>query len=162
MPSTRRRVVPEVDHDGLALAALDVLRSMAAIADASLDATEPRLSLQQYRALTVLHERGPQPAARLAGALGIAPSTLTRLADRLILAGVVERLGDPGDRRVVLLAATRRGARTAERVKHWRLAELTRRFAGVNDTDRPALHDAVARLGDVLQPIPPTNGTESR
>jgi DNA-binding MarR family transcriptional regulator len=153
-----------VSSSDLAEASIHVLRTFAAIADASLDATEPRLSLQQFRALSVLHERGPLQATRLALALGIAPSTSTRLADRLVRDGLVVRVADATDRRAVLLRASRKGARTAERVKDWRLAELGRRFADVPSAERPALLDGLQRLGDALtaSPVPPTERSSSR
>ena len=146
-----------VSDEDLALASLDLLRAFATIADGSLDATVPRISFQQARALTLLHERGPLQATRLATALGIAPSTLTRLADRLVRDGLVERVADPDDRRAVLLSESRKGARLAERVKAWRLAELARRFTVVADgKERVAMLAAVRQLAGVLTtPVPP-------
>jgi DNA-binding MarR family transcriptional regulator len=139
-----------VTSDALAAASLGLLRSMSALATTSLEQTAPELTLQQFRALTVLHEQGPQQASALAAALGIAPSTLTRLGNRLVRDGLVARTADPGDRRAVILTASRRGAATAERVKARRLAELSRRFADVAPGDRAPLLAALDRLTDGL------------
>jgi DNA-binding MarR family transcriptional regulator len=136
----------------VAEATLPLLRALAAIADASLDAAGPQLSLQQYRAVVRLHEHGPHNAAALAAALGIAPSTLTRLADRLVRDGLVDRVADASDRRAVMLSASRRGAQTVERVKAWRLAELTRRYDAVPDEDRADLLEALERCRDAIEP----------
>jgi DNA-binding MarR family transcriptional regulator len=76
------------------------------------------------------------------------------LADRLVRDGLAERVADPADRRAVLLSASRKGQRTAERVKAWRLAELARRYGALSTADRRALQPTVRRLGDVLQPTP--------
>src|SRR5829696_5491983 len=114
----------------LAELVLPILRACSAIAEESLGQVAPSVTLQQFRALTVLHEHGPQNAAALADALGIARSTLTRLANRLVRDGLIERLTDPADRRAVVLSVSRQGSRTAERVKAWRLRELARRLRG--------------------------------
>lgn len=147
--------VAVVSPEDLAAASLGLVRALAALATTSLEQTAPDLTLQQFRALTVLHEQGPQNASALAAALGIAPSTLTRLGNRLVRDGLADRATDPDDRRAVVLRATRRGARTAERVKAWRLGELARRFADVPPEELGRLLAALERLGEVLE----TEGT---
>lgn len=144
-----------VAPDELAAASLRLLRAFAALAEQSLDATAPELTLQQFRALTVLHEDGPKSAASLAASLGIAPSTLTRLGNRLVRDGLADRVTDPDDRRAVVLSATRRGARTAERVKAWRLGELARRFDAVPPRTRRTVLAALELCDDVLAPEAP-------
>lgn len=139
-----------VSAEGLAGAALGLLRSLSALAEQSLDATAPEVSLQQFRAMTVLNEKGPQSAAALAAALGIAPSTMTRLANRLVRDGLVDRTSDAADRRSVVLTATRRGARIGERVKAWRLRELERCLADAPAGDRRALLAALEQCGELL------------
>src|SRR3954471_6906999 len=111
--------------------ALPVLRVFARIADESLAEVAPTVTLRQFRALTVLHEEGPQNASSLAAALGIAPSTLTRLSDRLVRDGLIDRVTDPEDRRAVVLSVTRQGTRIADQVKAWRLRALARGFEGI-------------------------------
>lgn len=134
----------------LAAAALPVLRAFTAMAEASLAEVAPAMTLQQFRALTVLHERGPQRAASLAAALDIAPSTLTRLVDRLVRVGLVERSPDTADRRAVVLSITRRGAGIADRVKTWRLRELARCLSEIDPADHAVVADALRRVGDVV------------
>lgn len=52
---------------------------------------------------------GGYPAARLAEAVGLSPSGLTRLVDRLVRRGLLARLDDVWDKRVTHLALTERG-----------------------------------------------------
>ena len=136
----------------LAEIALPIVRACAAIAEESIERVAPEVTLQQFRALMVLHEDGPQNAAALADALGIARSTLTRLADRLVRDGLINRATDPTDRRAVLLSVSQRGSRTAQRVKAWRLRELARRFADVPSEERPAVADVLKRAVAFLAP----------
>lgn len=143
-----------VSPERLAAESLGLLRAFAALAERSLEVTAPELTLQQYRALTVLHEEGPQKAAALAAALGIAPSTLTRLGNRLVRDGLADRGGDPDDRRAIVLAATPEGSRTAERVKAWRLGEMTRRIADVPPHARHAVLAALELCSEVLAAEP--------
>jgi DNA-binding MarR family transcriptional regulator len=144
---SRARAGAAVDVAGKAL---PVLRAFAAIADASLADVASTMTSQQFRALMIIHERGPQSAASLAAALGIAPSTLTRLSDRLVRDGLVEREVDPADRRAVRLTATRLGTRTADRVRAWRLRELARRFDATTQAERESLAAAFLRASQLL------------
>ena len=74
--------------DPLVLRASRVLAwiTAEALADAG-DGVTP----SQYRALTVLSTGGPQRLAALATALGVTPSTATRMCDRLVAKGLVAR-----------------------------------------------------------------------
>ncbi len=132
----------------LAEAALPVLRACAAIADESLERVAPSVSLQQYRALTILYEEGPRNAAALADALGIARSTLTRLSNRLVRDHLIERVEDPADRRAVVLTTSREGGRVVERVRAWRLQELERRLRRAGDGVRA--REAVSLVAALL------------
>jgi DNA-binding MarR family transcriptional regulator len=75
---------------------------------------------------------------------------MTRLANRLVRDGLVERTTDPSDRRAVVLTPTRLGDRTAERVKAWRLRALARRFAGVDADDARTLDAALSTVASLL------------
>lgn len=136
--------------DALAAVGLLVLRACSALAEESLERVAPTVTLQQFRALTVLHEHGPQNAATLAEALGIARSTMTRLGNRLVRDRLVHRVTDPTDRRAVVLSATRLGDRTVARVKAWRLEELARRLGSVSATEAVELRHALARVATLL------------
>ena len=79
--------------------AVDVLqeatRMLAGVALRSLEALGGAVSLPQFRVLAVLADLGPVRSARVAASLGLEPSTVTRLADRLVAAGHVTRDTDP-------------------------------------------------------------------
>jgi DNA-binding MarR family transcriptional regulator len=67
------------------------------------------LPVPQIRTLHLLRRRGELPMGEIAGCLGVAMSTATQLADRLVSMGLVERHADADDRRVVRLALTTAG-----------------------------------------------------
>jgi len=67
------------------------------------------LTMPQARVLYTLVEHGDQSAGELAERLGVKPSTITGISDRLVRQQLIERKEDPTDRRVVLLALTDTG-----------------------------------------------------
>ena len=74
------------------------------------------LSSAQYSALAVLHERGPLPLVELARAELVTHPTMSRLAAGLVKRGMIERVGDPKDRRVRHLTITPEGRATYEKI----------------------------------------------
>ncbi|MGC8634417.1 MAG: MarR family winged helix-turn-helix transcriptional regulator [Candidatus Limnocylindrales bacterium] len=66
------------------------------------------VALGDLYALRLLRDLGEAPINRLGAALGLKPSSATKLVDRLEGAGLVERGGDPADRRVTALRLTPR------------------------------------------------------
>ena len=112
--------------DDLAAAILTASRALIAIAARSFAEISTEITLQQYRALVVLASRGPQQAGDLAHALDLAPSTITRLCDRLIDKGLVSRRRTEHsfDRRRVEIELTHAGRDLVDRVTARRSAEI--------------------------------------
>jgi DNA-binding MarR family transcriptional regulator len=101
-------------------------RVLAGVALRSLDVLDGVVTLPQYRMLAVLAELGRARSARVARALGLDASTVTRLADRLVTTGHVVRGSDPRHRSVVTLELTPSGQRLVSAVSGWRQRELGR------------------------------------
>lgn len=78
------------------------------------------LSLTSMSALSTLDRLGPRRITDLAVSEGVAQPSITSLVTTLERAGLVERRGDPADRRVVLVAITAAGSEylDARRRKH--------------------------------------------
>jgi DNA-binding MarR family transcriptional regulator len=68
------------------------------------------LSYAQYSLLFNLAERGELPASELAMLADVAPATATGMLDALDGAGLVQRVRNPRDRRVVLVSLSPRGS----------------------------------------------------
>jgi DNA-binding MarR family transcriptional regulator len=64
------------------------------------------LSLTEMLVLWKVNHRGSCRVTELAADIGLPPSTLTGVADRLTAAGWLERADDPDDRRVVMMRST--------------------------------------------------------
>jgi DNA-binding MarR family transcriptional regulator len=74
---------------------------------------EEGLSVPQLDVVRRLRAHGPTPMRRLAEQMNCEASNLTGLVDRLESRGLVERLPDPADRRVRVLALTPKGEELA-------------------------------------------------
>jgi DNA-binding MarR family transcriptional regulator len=81
------------------------------------------LTVTQFTLLAMLSLAGPQPLSRFAGLLSLERTTLTRNLRQLRARGWVTESAT-GDRRVRLLAITKRGAAAARAaLPHWREAQ---------------------------------------
>jgi DNA-binding MarR family transcriptional regulator len=129
---------------GIALRSIDTPGGIGTPGDA--------VSLPQFRVLAVLADIGPTRSGRMARALGLEPSTVTRLADRLVASGHVTREGDPAHRGVVTLALTPAGHEVVRAVARWRRQELSRIAAQISPGDRDAAVRALRRVVDAAGP----------
>jgi DNA-binding MarR family transcriptional regulator len=64
------------------------------------------LTLAQLKVIYVVAASGPLRMSDLASRMGVAPSTLSGLADRLVQLGLLERFVDPANRRQVIVRTT--------------------------------------------------------
>jgi DNA-binding MarR family transcriptional regulator len=101
---------PDGSQGTVAVAALMAAsRAFVGITARSLAALDADVTLPQFRALVVLAMRGPQRPADISTELNVAPSTGTRMCERLVRKGLVRRARTPSDRRVVRLRLTPAG-----------------------------------------------------
>ena len=121
-------------------------RVLAGVALRSLDVLDGVITLPQFRMLAVLAELGRARSSRVARALGLDASTVTRLADRLVTAGHVTRGGDPRHRSVVTLELTSSGEDLVSAVSGWRRRELSRIVAGLPPATRTQLTSLLGEL----------------
>lgn len=90
-----------------------------------------RVSLPQFRLLLALDGLGRVPSSRLAAQLGLAPSAVTRMVDRLQDAGLVQRGADQRSRCIVTVEPTAAGQRLVTAVlghRHELLAAVLNRM----------------------------------
>lgn len=138
-------------------------RVLAGVALRSLDVLDSAVTLPQFRLLAVLADIGPAPTGQAARTLGLDPSTVTRLADRMVAAGHVARGTAPQHRGVVTLELTDSGRYLVAVSDQWRRQELARILARLTPHDQQAVTAALGLLvtaaGDdygitVRRPVP--------
>lgn len=107
-------------------ALLTASRLLVAISSQSIALVDENITIPQFRTLVILSNRGPINLATVAGLLGVQPSAAGRMVDRLVSAGLIDRLPHPASRRELLAALTPRGREVVRQVTARRRAEIAR------------------------------------
>jgi len=105
---------------------LTASRLLVAISAHSIGRVDESITIPQFRTLVILSNRGPINLATLATLLGVQPSATGRMVDRLVSAGLIDRLPHPTSRRELLAALTKRGRDVVRQVTTHRRAEIAR------------------------------------
>ena len=108
------------------------------------------VSLPQYRLLLLLDDLGTASSTQCADALGVAGSSVTRLADRLDASGHLMRGDDPDNRSIVTLELTDAGRRLVREVTSRRRRELGRALDRLEPGKRAACAAVLAQLHNHL------------
>lgn len=114
-----------------------------------------KVTTEQYGVLNQVLACGSLSMSELAVARNVALNTATSLIDRLVAAGLVERRGDPTDRRVVRVVITAKGRTLVERLRSIRGAAMRRLLDELSDEEIAeilAAMPALARLAG--RPLP--------
>jgi DNA-binding MarR family transcriptional regulator len=131
--------------DRLHSSAIHLLRRLRREDDAS------GLPAPQLSALSVIVFGGPITLGALADAEQVRPPTITRLVDKLEAAGLVDRVPDPGDRRISRVAATPKGVKLLHDGRRRRVASLANSLRELPEKERAALAKAVPILEKVVR-----------
>jgi DNA-binding MarR family transcriptional regulator len=149
VPSDRSRPATSALIDAL----LGTSRVLVALAARSVAQHDPDVTLVQFRALVVLASRGPQRTTDLATTLGIAPSTVTRMCDRLARKELVQRFRRATDRRATWVGLTKSGQNLVGQVMRYRRAAISRLVRSMKIENAEAcaqmLNAFVAAAGEV-------------
>jgi DNA-binding MarR family transcriptional regulator len=133
--------------DGGEVAELEMLtRALVGITLESLEVLGGEVSLPQFRLLLAASTLGRAPSSRLAEAVGVPASSVTRLADKLEAAGLLVRGADARSRSIVTIEITGAGRDLVARVvgrRHELLAAVLARMA---PGERAAVASAAARF----------------
>jgi DNA-binding MarR family transcriptional regulator len=159
MPSARTRSQEPCDRsdiDDATDAVLIASRALMGVVVRSLAIVEDDVTLVQYRALVVLASRGKQGGSELADALGVQPSTATRLCDRLVAKGFMRRETSRQSGREITLTVTPAGRTLVRAVTARRRREVNRIVERLPADDRIRLRAALdtfaAAAGEMALP----------
>ena len=140
------------EQDALINAVLLASRAVVAIAARSLSAAPAHITLPQYRVLVMLATRGPQFPTVLAAELRVAPSSVTRLCDRLVAKGLIDRGEAPDSRRQIVVTISPAGRSVVDAVNSVRRQEIGRLVTAVPPERRSqtieALNDLSVAAGE--------------
>lgn len=105
-----------------------------------------KVTTEQFGVLTQVLDRRSLSMSEVAVARNVALNTATSLVDRLVTAGLVERQGDPSDRRVVRVVITAKGRTLVERLRTIRREAIRRLLDDLSDGEIERILDAMPAL----------------
>lgn len=123
-------------------------RDLTGLALESVEGVE--VSLPQFRLLLVLQELGRSTSTRCSEALGVAGSSVTRLADRLHASGHLVRGASPENRSVVTLELTEAGQQVVDEVTRRRRRALGEALDHLDPDERASCAAALTKLHGLL------------
>jgi DNA-binding MarR family transcriptional regulator len=127
-------------------AVLAASRVFVAVASNALAGLTPEVTLPQFRALVLLEARGAMTVADLAVELGVAPSTASRMCDRLVAKKLVRRTVDRTDRRRMRLTLQAAGRALIAASTKRRKQQIARLLKTIPVTERLQLSAALQML----------------
>jgi len=113
------------------------------------------LTMGDYEVLVRLSEAEDEHMRMcdLATALQLSPSGLTRRLDGLVSAGLVERVANPADRRVMFAALTEKGSKKLAEAAPDHVASVRNRFL------KGLTRDQIRELGTIFETVRANLGT---
>ena len=142
--STTDTAAVEESLDAITDALLTASRLLVAISARSIALVDDTITIPQFRTLVILSNEGPVNLATLAGLLDVQPSTIGRMVDRLVSAGLIDRRAHPTSRRELVAELTARGRRVVQKVTANRRNELARVVEKMPARERRGLVRALA------------------
>lgn len=136
------RVASGPSADAVTDVVLAASRLLVGLSARSIASVDESITMPQFRMLVVLSTRGPMKLTMLAEFLDVKPSTATRMLDRLVAAGLVDRRANPVSRREIVIDLTDAGLSVVARVTQQRRREIARIVSRMPERQRYALVDA--------------------
>lgn len=123
------------------------------------DGTGINTKLPIYNVLKFIQREGPISMSAVAQALYYSKQNLTHIVDQLVKDGLVERISDPSDRRVLKIAVTDQGRTFITQNKETLKNRLVEDLSHLNEEDLGQLSEAFKtvkkRLPKMLHPDRP-------
>ena len=129
-------------------------RVLVGIAARSLAAHADDVTLPQLRALVLVRGKGPMRLSDLATELDVDTSTATRLVDRLVRKGLLNRKVEETDRRALRLTLTPAGRGLLRRMTEYRKREIRRVLARLTDEERDSVRAGMQALSRATHEAP--------
>jgi MarR family transcriptional regulator, organic hydroperoxide resistance regulator len=104
------------------------------------------LTRAQLKSLFFISREKETNFTKLAGTLGVTPSNITGIIDRLVKQGLVTRNPNPKDRRIILLRVTGKGEALVADLREHRIRQLLVILENMNPQDLSSLIGAYSAL----------------
>ena len=111
----------------------------------------PEVTTQQLRLLRILSHYDNSTMKNLAKLADVTTPTVTGLVDRMVSNGLVERVDDPKDRRIVRVKLTRKAKNLRDRWRKLRGEKIDRVLFHMNEKARKRFVRAFETIHDLLE-----------
>jgi len=128
------------------IAHFDILYRRLMVARPASAASEPEVSRQEIRVMTVLGKKGTTIMSDLARGLNLALSTATNTVDKLVSKDLVERTRVDEDRRIVQVALNEKGKRFYEALLECQLAMGRTMLEALSPGEREIFLELMAKM----------------
>ncbi len=108
------------------------------------------LSMPQVLTLETLRNRASYTMGEVAGSMSVGFSTMTKIVDRLVQRGLIERCSDPDDRRIVRILLTERGHELAKELWETRKKVMSSVLRLLGQEDQKAFFQIIKALHSVI------------
>jgi DNA-binding MarR family transcriptional regulator len=139
-PATRTGNAVSAAQVEAVMAASRALIGMAAASVADVDSI---VTVPQLRVLMMIETRGPMNLGSVAAGMNVSAPNASRICDRLLKAGLLNRREDVSDRRNITLTLTDDGSDLIERVIRHRRSAIRRVLRTMSAGDRRAVAAAM-------------------
>lgn len=128
--------------------------SRALVAVAAMSLADVDVTTAQFRVLVLVAGRGPQRPSDLAHAMQVAPSSATRMCQRLVDQGLLEREVGDNDRREVWLHPSTSGMALLRTVTRRRRAAIAATLSEMRSVDVERMVEALTAFGHAAGEVP--------
>lgn len=108
------------------------------------------LTAPQLLVMQAIQKEGNPSTSTLARHIAVSQATMTRIVDRLEVAGLVKREKCRTDKRVVNVGLTRTGRKKLEQAPEPLQAEFLRRFRDLDDWEQQMLKSSLLRIAKMM------------
>jgi DNA-binding MarR family transcriptional regulator len=112
---------------------------------------ELNVTIAQLKSLVFIAKEGATNLRKLAAALGVTPSNVTGIIDRLVEQGLVSRQENSEDRRMLVLQATDKGKALLDNLRERRISHLSEVLARMNQEDLSSLARGLSSLAKAAE-----------
>ena len=111
------------------------------------------VNMSQQKAMTAFSEDSLLSMCELCKMANIKMPSMTEVVDRFEKEGILERIRDDVDRRVVKVKMTAKGKKMHKEVLKRRADELTKMFGVLTNKDRTKLVDSLKNVSEILTKV---------
>ncbi|OEC88875.1 MULTISPECIES: MarR family winged helix-turn-helix transcriptional regulator [Methanobacterium] len=109
-----------------------------------------KMSFAHYLTLIILKERGELSISEIGNLIGMKKQNMTYLTNKLVEDGLIQRLHDMSDRRVIKIALTGKGDEYLDKWRKNKIEETKEDFSFYNDKDMNEICRSIENIKQVF------------